>query len=217
MYENWNSLGIFTGMQKVRKVDALAKHYNVDTIAGCESQCDWSQADADSQFANLFAFGQTKKCVAGYNEREKTVRDQKGGTAMATIGRMCTFVLDSGTDYTGLGRWSWQLLGKGNTKTRVVVAYNPCTPGRDSKGFTVFEQQQRYFESIGDFRSPRTIFYKQLVAQLLLWKEDGEEIILCGDFNENVYEGRIAKRLGQTDLLTALLLKGSVDFRSSNT
>ena len=58
MYENWNSLGIFTGKKKIEKIDRLMRQYGVDTLAGCETQCDWRQADYDSQFKNLFAFGQ---------------------------------------------------------------------------------------------------------------------------------------------------------------
>ena len=45
------------------------------------------------------------------------------------------------------------------------------------------------------------MFYEQLVSQLILWKSAGEEIILCGDFNENVYNSSIGRRLAQPDLL----------------
>ena len=83
----------------------------------------------------------------------------------------------------------------------MVVAYQPCEKRPNSKGFTVFEQHERYFEPRGDFCSPRTIFLEQLVSQLLLWKAAGEEIILFGDFNEHVYTGRIANRLAEGDLL----------------
>jgi len=44
------------------------------------------------------------------------------------------------------------------------------------------------------------MFFIQLISQLLTWKEKGYDIILVGDFNENVYSGRIAKRLGEPDL-----------------
>ena len=40
LFENWNSLGIFTGKKKVEHMDRLIKQYNVDTVTGCESQCD---------------------------------------------------------------------------------------------------------------------------------------------------------------------------------
>ena len=142
MFENWNSLGIYTGQQKVAKMDYLRKRYNVDTILGCETQCDWRHADSDSQFKNLFGLGEAKKVCVGHNvtgDKKTAVRDQKGGTAMGTFGRMSAQVADSEADYTGLGRWSSQLIGKGEIKTRVVVAYQPCEKRPNSKGFTVFE------------------------------------------------------------------------------
>ena len=77
---------------------------------------------------------------------------------MGTFGRMSAQVAESEEDYTGLGRWSSQLIGKGAIKTRVVDAYQTCEKRPNSKDFTVFEQHERYFEPRGDFRSPQTIF-----------------------------------------------------------
>ena len=88
------------------------------------------------------------------------------------MGRFASYVLDMGCDYSGLGRWSWILVGSEEKKMRIVVAYQPsASKNKNSKGFTVFEQQERYFESHGDGRSPRTIFYEQLVAQLRIWHQ----------------------------------------------
>ena len=117
--------------------------------------------------------------------------------------RFASFVnaRDSGTDSHNLGRWCWLVVEGGGKRAQIVVAYQPAgDPGRESAGFTAWDQQRLYFEGQGDGRSPRTIFFEQLVAQLLVWKSQGEEIILLGDFNENVYTGRIAKRLAQEDL-----------------
>ncbi len=38
------------------------------------------------------------------------------------------------------------------------------------------------------------------IAQLVVWKTTDSDIILLGDFNENMYTGHIAKRLAQADL-----------------
>ena len=150
-----------------------------------ESVCNWKESEG----------------CGGSQHHQKNVRDQRGGTAMATFGRLSTFVLGSGADYTGLGRWCWQLAGKGGKSIQIVVAYQPCKSNKNSRDFTTCEQHERYFQPRGDFRSPRTIFYEQLVSQLILWKSAGEEIILCGDFNKNVYNSCIGRRLAQPDLL----------------
>ena len=119
---------------------------------------------------------------------------------MMTFGRLSGLVLDTGSDETDLGRWCWIKLGGGGKTTRIVTAYQPCDPGKDTAGETVWDQHQRYFEARGDGRSPRTIFFEDLTAQLLLWKAGGEEIILFADLNENVYTGRFAKRLAMDDI-----------------
>ena len=92
------------------------------------------------------------------------------------------------------------LLTGGGKNTRLVQLYVLGNSGKKSKGFTVWDQQSRVWEKKGDLRSPRTILFEQIISRLLLWKLAGEEIILMGDFNENVYTGMYAKRLAMQDL-----------------
>ena len=77
----------------------------------------------------------------------------------------------------------------------MLVVYQPCEKIKTSKGFTVFEQHEKYFEPKGDYQSPQMVFFKQLVAKLLIWKANHEEIILFGDFNDHAYSGRLTKHL----------------------
>ena len=95
----------------------------------------------------------------------------------------------------------WILLGSEEKKTRIMVAYQPSAlKNKNCRGFTVFEQQERYFEFHGDGGSSRAILCTQLVLQLRIWCQQEEEIVLCGDFNEHVYEGRLVQRLGRDDI-----------------
>ncbi len=81
------------------------------------------------------------------------------------------------------------------------MAYQPSGSSNPNlAGTTVWEQHEQYFEARGNLRSARSIFFEQLIAQLVVWKTTDADIILLGDFNENVYTGRIAKRLVQADL-----------------
>jgi len=70
-----------------------------------------------------------------------------------------------------------------------------------STGTTIHEQQKWYVEARRDLQPARTIFYEQLIAQLIVWKHTDSNIILLGDFNENVYTGQIAKCLALLDLM----------------
>ena len=135
-----------------------------------------------------------------HNINDMTVMDQMNDTTMVTLDRLSIFVIESGCNNTGLERWLWQLARKGDTRTRVVVAYHPNKPGPNSKGYIVWEYHEYYFEANGDFTSPRTIFFEQLICLLLLWRIVSEELILCRDFNKNVYNGCIMWRLAKTNL-----------------
>ncbi len=80
------------------------------------------------------------------------------------------------------------------------MAYQPSgSSSSNLAGTTVREQQEQYFKAQGDLRSARSIFFEQLIAQLVVWKTMDSDIILLGDFNENVYTGQIAKCLAQAD------------------
>ena len=90
---------------------------------------------------------------------------------MMTLGRLSGLVLDTGSDETDLGRWCWIKLGGGGKTTRIVTAYQPCDPGKDTAGETVWDQHQRYFEARGDGRSPRTIFLRTLLHSFFCGKQ----------------------------------------------
>lgn len=195
MFENWNSLGVFTQSWKMDRLNYLSRRLKVDIVAGCESQCNWSMVDPDHQFLSLLAPGIATKGIAAHNRHEKIQRDQAGGTAIAGIGRICDIISEKGMDTSGLGRWSWLKLGTGLNVTRVISAYLPQKPGRNARGRTVWEQQSRYFEARGDMRYPSTIFVEDLLCLLQQWIQNGEHILLAMDANQDVYKGHLALRL----------------------
>ena len=119
---------------------------------------------------------------------------------MMALGRLSSQVSEAKADESKLGRWCWMRVGGGGKTTVVCMAHQPCEPSDDTAGQTSWDQQARHFEARGDGCSPRDIFFEQLVGQLLEWKEEGLEIILLGDFNEDVYEDRFATRLAEDDL-----------------
>ncbi len=82
------------------------------------------------------------------------------------------------------------------------MAYQPSgSKSTNSAGTTVHEQHKQYFKAHGDLQPARTIFYEQLIAQLIVWKHPDLDIILLGNFNENFYSGRIAQHLALPDLM----------------
>jgi len=82
------------------------------------------------------------------------------------------------------------------------MAYQPSgSKSTYSAWTTVHEQDKQYFKARRDLQPARTIFYEQLIAQLIVWKHTDSDIILLGDFYENIYTGQIAKHLALPDLM----------------
>jgi hypothetical protein len=111
-------------------------------------------------------------------------------------------VIETGVDPYGLGHWCWLRASSGDKKNRIVMAYQPSgSKFAYSAGTTVREQHERYFEVRGNLQPACAIFYEQLISQLIVWKHTNSDIILLGDFNENIYTGQILKHLALPDLM----------------
>ena len=64
----------------------------------------------------------------------------------------------------------------------------------------VWYQHSRYFRKKGIRTSPEELFDAHLLAQLRAWRKDGEEIVLCGDFNQDIYTSDFAEALRGEDI-----------------
>ncbi len=101
-------------------------------------------------------------------------------------------------------------MGGGGKHTRIVTAYQPCKPGGKTRGETVWDQHTRYYTARGEIRNPRAMFKSDLSNLLLQWKANGDEILLFGDFNEDVYQGELSLRFSQDDLWMSELCRRTV-------
>jgi hypothetical protein len=202
MMENFNNLGLLSKGTKINSLNKLCHQFNTSILAGCETQADWRQATEEQQFRNIIGLGMETWSIVAHNIYERMQQNQHGGCAMMAMGRFSGEVVELGVNPSGLGHWCWLKVGSGNKKTRIDMAYQPSgLKSTNSSGTTVRGQHKRYFEARGNLRSACTIFFEQLVAQLTVWKHTDSDIVLLGDFNENVYSGRISKRPSQWDLM----------------
>ncbi len=142
------------------------------------------------------------KSIVAHNVNEGMQKNQHGTCKMMAMGHFSAEVVESGVNPSGHGHWCWFKVGSGGKKTRIVMAYQLSgSKTTNSAGMTVREQHEQYFEARGNLQSARMIIFEQLISQLSVWKHTNHNIILLGDFNKNVYSGRIAQRLSQPDLM----------------
>ena len=110
---------------------------------------------------------------------------QKGGVAVLSINSAAHRVVTSGQDSTGLGRWTWtKYRGQHNVILRVVSAYRPVLNKTGALG--VYNQHRRLLYDNDDDRCPRLAMIEDLCAEVLRWMEEGDQILLGMDINDNV-------------------------------
>jgi hypothetical protein len=94
----------------------------------------------DWQFHIFGGVGTETRSVVTHNINECIQQNQFGGCAMMAMGTMSPKVVKSRVDFTGLGSWCWMRVSSGTKKTRIVIAYQPCSFGQ-SAGTMVKDQQ----------------------------------------------------------------------------
>ena len=109
-----------------------------------------------------------------------------GGTFMLTVGNSTGRIKSQ--DQDKWGRWVSQTLqGSAGRQVTIVSAYQPVTDASKPGTVTVATQQHTLLVQQGDsILSPREAFCRDLRAFLLQRRETGDELILVGDFNEDI-------------------------------
>jgi hypothetical protein len=199
MFKNFSSLCLFVQgkekCRKIRQINKFMKEYNVDVMAGFKTWVDWRFTKPTMNgFDSLFAQGQQRHGVCAHNINEYVRRDQWGGTCLVSVGRISTIIVSTGVGMTGLGRWAWIYIGGGGKTMKVLVAYRPCQPYRNTGSKTIWDQHLQYFEARGNTKSPILNFHDDLVGLLTKWKNAGDEIVIMGNFNEDVYSSILSAR-----------------------
>ena len=76
------------------------------------------------------------------------------------------------------------LRGKHDIKTTIITAYRPC---KNNKGTnTVYNQQLQFLAAQKIDAYPRQLWLDDLKNFIHTKQEEGHQIVLMGDFNENV-------------------------------
>jgi hypothetical protein len=143
-----------------------------------------------------------------YNQTERTINGyQVGGTLQISIDAASHRVTESGIDPSGLGRWCWtRYRGKAGKTLRVVTIYRPANNAVAAPS-TVAAQHRRYYDGIHQSGEPRSIILAELGACIRTWQQQGDQLVIMGDFNESTNSDNITQyfdEFGLTDALTLM-------------
>jgi hypothetical protein len=117
---------------------------------------------------------------------------QPGGTTSIITDRWTSRIVQYGMDPFGLGRWSYVILRwKSETNICIITAYRVCND-KTTGPKTAYQQQKRQLSAL--LRQENGIInvdpFRQFVLDLHSWiasvQEDGTQIVLCLDNNEEI-------------------------------
>ena len=199
-FVNINGIGVKKKSSKSEDIRMFMRNNDVDVIGLAETNVNWSKiTTSNTLWERTKAWFETRKIAVSYNTHDciGKRRCQQGGTATITQSKVAHRHRDNGFDSTGLGRWSWiRIAGKQGCITRFVTVYCPVKTG---KGNTIYTQQLRVLHE-----DPTSRFWNDLSQLIIQWHSDGEQIVLSGDWNEDVTSPRMKEWLdlvGLKDLI----------------
>ena len=183
----------------------MHKKSMADVVCLSETNLRWASLHHKSRLNNRVRdFYQQFYTSASYNTHENLGKSQRGDTCTIALEQPSYRATASGTDITGLGRWSWiEFSGRGGLRTRIVTGYRPCKMSATSKLTTVYDQHRHYIQDRGININPRELFDRDLCNELELWIQQQIRIVLCLDDNEDVNQGPFNDIIANLGLINA--------------
>ena len=177
---------------KMEKLRDLCINQEVDLLCLTEVNKRWSQVNDENLIWNVMPqWVEHSSIKAAWNQRDPGHSShQTGGTVTAAFNDTVHRIKGTGHDPTKLGRFSYiKLQGRNNCSTVVISAYCPCF---SSGPYSVYAQHLNYMNihKPTDDLDVRAFFWNDLETFVRQSIDDGDQIILTGDFNSEFIEVR---------------------------
>ncbi len=202
MYENTNGLSNrMGGNDKLGKAKDLIDKLEADIELYNEHRKNLMHSGNCNGWSQLFRGGEADvRSVVAHNihKGRKVGRAQEGGTGILMFSQL-TEPLDmpnSGKDESDLGRWSMMVIKGEGVQTRIICSYNPCNIRKTDSSIS-YQQHCRYLimHKKDAVTCLRVKFWEDLIHLLKIWREAGDQIIVCLDASKNIYSKTIGKAL----------------------
>ena len=199
LLNNVNGIGQHRGGMKDEIMRDFMDKWDVDIACITEPNVHWGKVpNKDNWFERSAGWFESRRLAVSYHQergRLATV-NQYGGTMTLARNDISHRAVQSGYDPSGMGRWSYiRFRGKRKNVTRVITCY--C-PNRSTNGpNTVYSQQ---LQTLG--RDPIAGFWNDLEIEVRQCQQQGEQVILLGDWNTDANEKKFVEwkqRLGLVD------------------
>jgi hypothetical protein len=183
---NINSLPTQRTYSKNKQLIQDIKEYGIDCMGTTEINLAWQNLpyldQLHERFRGMFEFAK----YTSANNRDPQFKDckQSGGTMNIVQGNTCARIIDTTVDTRRLGRWVSTLFrGQRGLKLRVVTVYRPVL---SIGSLSAYQQQKAVLLDSDIDTCPRDQLMHDLKEFITTCKEDGEQIITIGDFNDDI-------------------------------
>jgi hypothetical protein len=192
---NINGFPLSAKARKLFDIKGFLLAYQFDVMGFTEMNTHWNSVDnanrLEAQTKEWFACA--KRTSAYYVDHPFPVPFVYGGVSQWAIDEVVHRVTAAGEDPSGLGRWAWQTFsGRQGVTLRIVTAYQPVA-GRGPR--SVWMQQKNFFLARDEEEDPRRLFIRDLVEQIQGWLQEGNQLMVNLDANEDVGHGEMADAL----------------------
>ena len=163
--------------------------YQVDIIGLSETNLKWNQFSSYDRLSQRTSkWWENTHCSYTYNSHDAShSKFQPGGTALISRNLLSNKAQSLRKyDPSGLGRWVSTLYHGQHPKTlRIIQIYRPCKPNPHSNN-GVFQQHSRYLLQKHITTCPRDQMLNDLHSFLTNCINNHEQLIVMGDFNEDI-------------------------------
>jgi hypothetical protein len=202
---NVNSLPIKGNHNKNTALIQDIMEGELDILCATEINVAWQNVSAEDKLYERFRGSLEFSKFVSSNNKDIHYKDkfQRGGTLTICQGAICARTISSGTDSSTMGRWSWiQVRGRHGLALIVVTIYRPVF----SDGpLSTYQQQRCILLDRGIDTCPRQQILDDLAIQIERWKAEGLQVIVAGDFNEDVRGKSISNFFAQLQMREMIL------------
>jgi hypothetical protein len=183
---------------KLDKIKTILDDLNADIFTFNEHRNNLRHKENRRHGINhLFYGGEALvKGIWGFNKHETddkflNKKTLEGGTGLVAFGQLASWMnsAGSGVDPSGLGRWTFMEFRSADGHSTIVLSgYVPCKNNRPNTGTTYQQHRRHLVNKLHCLDCPRERLLADLKQELSKWRDQGKNVIVCLDANEDIYK-----------------------------
>jgi exonuclease III len=212
MFHNVNGLSL-NGCEGIEMFVNNQLSLDIDLQGIAEHCLDTTKYQVKQALQRSFRSHSPQKSVIAFHSSTDPATNyyKPGGTGVVMLGSLVGRLESNGVHGDAMGRWTAVHLRRRDRKPiTVIMAYQVCPRPTNILGNTAFHQQVRFLNQQGRSHiHPRQAFINDLQTYIGRLQQQGNDIILGGDFNESLTDRHsgIHRLVSAQNLVDPFLIK----------